>query len=257
MKKLLDNIHFYIFGIFTGIVLSGVLYLFGTKSGLLDWIYQHEALAGSLIAAIAAASTVLYLHLQIRQNGLHEEQQRQGRLDAERSILAHALDDLSGYANLCLEQAKVMASNNTSRPEPPVLPMESIRTVKACIEFAPNQPRSRMMSLLNNIQVGKSRLSDEISEYVGRENRRWPSDYTPDEKLKYYFISATTFVEISLQIQSLWDFARSESPTDFTSISFQFRISRILHPQTSGWLTWGGFAEHLSNHLDEKDYLSV
>ncbi len=162
MKNLLDQVHFYIFGIFTGLVLSGVIFLIVRKTGLLSWIYGHETLAGAMIAATAAGATVFYLHLQIRQQAQLEENRREARLCAEKAALGHSLSAIYNLSKNMFNQGLKMALGVDFQPTMHPLNNQQIETLKACIEFASEKShlaeKTKLITLLSEIQILKSRF---------------------------------------------------------------------------------------------------
>lgn len=197
--------HLYVFGIFTGLVLSGILYLIASGSGLIQWVYQHEALAAALLATASAGMTVYFLHRQIRLTSNIEEGRRLAKLDAERAMLSHALDRLSDYAWDFLEQGLKMARGEAFEPVNPSINEKHLATIKACIEFASGNNKRNLIAVLSEIQVLRARLVDEIEKYHPIEKM---SPGTADTRAVNELTSIENAIILLLTFQELWTFAR-------------------------------------------------
>lgn len=170
MKNLLDQVHFYMFGIFTGFVLSGILFLIVRKTGLLRWMYTHETLAGALIAATAAGATIFYLHLQIRQTEKLELDRRNARLDAEKALLTHSLSKIFTHSQDAFRQGLRAAQGEDIELKFLQISDRQFEALKSCIEYASDHQRltekAKLITLLTELQIVEARFSAVSDEYT-------------------------------------------------------------------------------------------
>ncbi|UTW55341.1 hypothetical protein [Kordiimonas sp. SCSIO 12610] len=235
-----NNMHYYTFGIFSGCVILAIIYTFINKLGIIDWVYAHETLSGSFIAAFAAACTVYIINKQIQQTQSIENTRRKNKLDAERAVLPHALSELTDYAKNSLELSKRMAKGENFHPQRTNLPHVAIATLKKCIEFAPSPEKEKMAFILNELQVDQSRKQRECKNYRGNSgylNTIINSKKKPGQHLSSYFSSSYKCINILLIVDELWYFARATNKDEIDKVREprNQRVHWYFRPAESEW----------------------
>ncbi len=146
--------------------------LLGTD-GRLQW----ETLLAGVLALVGAVLTVVKIREQIRQTSEIARDQRQRQARAARSMLPLALSELSTYAqgrlgtlfllHPCFRpdgsfdqaQARTIASSWA----PAALPENVLDIFKECIEFVDDDAAEALATLIREIQVQTSRLTQTIA----------------------------------------------------------------------------------------------
>ena len=223
MKSVLDDIHYYLFGIFTGLILAAIGYLSLRGIGILRWVYLHETLVGALLAFIAAAITVLYLHKQIEENRTRDAQRKLGRLAAEKAVSVHSLSFVISYCRNVFAQTLKMARGDHFEPLLPEIPQQHIDTLKACIEYAAEPERKKLVSMVCELQLLQARFSNEAARYQPEDNI---SQNAADERAASEFSSVASAVLANLLAEELFGWARDGREDPPPDRELQPRIQR-------------------------------
>lgn len=91
-------------GVILGFLAAGLLATILTGVLSNETFHKYQTFFGALVAVLGALATILILNLQINQADRHEEDRRERRSFASRSVMPTALSVLSEYANGCVRQ---------------------------------------------------------------------------------------------------------------------------------------------------------
>lgn len=171
-----------------------------------DWPAWVQAI-GSILAVAAAASIAVYQQLE---NQRLQQGQREHKNIAARAVLPATLSLLAEYANDCLDllqENRDIRNIDGSRKAfvAPELPINLMKDIKDCIEYADDGPQKRLAELLEKLQIQHARLSS-IDKKSLRVNM-----LTTDHNLNGVIVDT---LDIYARIELLFPYARRSNNDD-------------------------------------------
>ncbi len=273
MKSVFDDIHYYLFGIFTGLALSGVVYLLLTESSVLTWIYTHDTLASGLLAFTAAVITVMYLHRQIIQAHELETNRRLAKLKAAKAALCHTLSYTNRYCQEAFRQCLQMARCTDFTPQLSVFSERCLDEIKESLELASicgnTAERDRLTGLMTELQILYARFEGATTGYNPKKFERQLNDREADEKLfsvqsdrenqpNWLYIQSAmeSAIFCNLMAQELVLWSREGRMGLQNDVSLADRTSRIVHMfpdplRHNPSECWPKLVQHLNENLAE------
>lgn len=149
-------------GILTGLVMFGLIATIVNSSSIVDWAYEHEALAAGLLAIFAAAMTTLILVWQIRQRYLIREDEKRRKFLSASNVMPLIFSEISRYFIQSATTAVKIQKEEPGEYELQELPDGTISAIRASMEFADPQVSRLLYSYCSKIQVQRSRLTSKI-----------------------------------------------------------------------------------------------
>ncbi len=194
--------------------------------GRLGWV--DTTLVTGLAAVTAAYFSVSAVRQQIQQERSLEDERRDAKLHAARSVLSLSLSNLCDYATTCAQLNHTILlqcvgdrlPRNVNIPDFPPVPDTPISILKEMVELSPKNHGMVFARLASRLQVQSSRLRG-----LKRERRRGhpPSKDT----IEAYIIDS---LEIYARCTALFDYARFKlmsEPTDLVDGDLRSALNNV------------------------------
>ncbi|MDB5572264.1 MAG: hypothetical protein JWN93_3447 [Hyphomicrobiales bacterium] len=131
----------------------------GEALGCADyWLNRYQTLVGGLIAFVGALLTVVFIHRQIQQSSTQVEEQRRRRSFAANATLPLALDQIVGYAELCISEIKKIYESKQDQ--------SGLATLKNCSFVVPDVPPSALLVLKECIEYADAEVARDLKALV-------------------------------------------------------------------------------------------
>ena len=238
-----------------GVMCFGLLFEICSRTSLLEWIYNHEALAAGILGILAASVTALLILWQIRQQYRIANDSRERRLEAVKSVIPLTISELSAIFHESFRTSLRMCKGENFKPVLPELDDLHIDALKTCVEHGDIRQQKFLLKLLRQLQIQRSRLRDAIEKYEPLtedeliEIRRRGNEYADLRTFAsggYLYSSAL----VSLMVDELWDYVGPKESRDPMG-SRASRIAKlfIFHSDEQPE-DWPKFIEHFMNTAD-------
>lgn len=194
--------------------------------GGLGWV--DTTLITGLAAVAAAYLSIRAVRDQIRQERSLEDERRNAKLQAARSVLSISLSSLCDYATTCAQMNHSILlkfdenhlPQSVKIPQFPLIPDTPVAILKEMVELSPVKDGMVFARLASKLQVQSSRLRGML-----REDRRGtkPSRDT----IEAYIIDA---LEIYARCSALFDYARfkpQSEPSDLDPGSLRSALNNV------------------------------
>jgi len=152
-------------GAILGIVCFGLLIEISSRSGLNDWIYNHETLAAGILGVGAASMTALLVLWQIRQQYKVVNDERERQLVAAKSAMPLVISGLHEVSAMSFETALRMSKGEAFTPDLPELNDDYVTALKVCIQHSEPVLQKALSRFIRELQVQRARLTRAISSY--------------------------------------------------------------------------------------------
>jgi len=126
------------------------------------WLNRYQTLIGGVLTLIAGSFAYFAAQKQIKHAENLQEKRRKAEEIAARAHLAFALDEINLYADKCLIKCAdiydMKGVSGTMDLKFPDLSANSIELMRNCIRFAPEESAKDIATLMNCLQIVKTRL---------------------------------------------------------------------------------------------------
>jgi len=220
-------------GIFSGIVLSGLIGTTVSEEYFIQWVKEFQTLISGIIALVGALFTVAAIRRQISSSEKSHEDLLERNLVSARSVLPMALSELVTYGESCLSVSFRMAKGHEIEPLKKLSGSHN-DVFREVIKYAPQERQEQMAELLAHLQVQISRMTREVAEYrpMGREEILYANRIGDEDPNKRENILDAA--KLIFQAEDLFCFARREEEEEERSRIQRFRglmIRLTLNPE--------------------------
>jgi hypothetical protein len=200
-----------IFGVLLGIALSAIVWTLPLPiASDSNWIKDYQTLIGGVFALVAAAVSIHFINIQVKQAEFFRQDEIERERFAARPLLSFELVKLLEYSETCFRELRsvhekliVSGKNEVELPlsvKTPALPDAVFEPLRQHLKFATPSAILVVSKLLRKLQIQHSRYRNLVT----------PNEHSVSESITNIHVYMADALEISTLSSRLFAYSRSE-----------------------------------------------